>query len=111
MAMQVTPGSIVSDGHVIMTGKIEGSVTLEDGTVVDVTPGFIEVPASQPEKAAEIADLIGQRYAAEGHPDDYEIDPDTGEKVPVEFVYNTPEQAAEILAEQGIDVNADPSAE
>jgi len=91
MAIKITPGSIESTGHVLLTGPITGSVELEDGTVVDVTPGFIEV---DPDLADEIADKIGQRYAAEGHPDDVELDPETGEMVQREFVYVTPEELA-----------------
>lgn len=81
--MKLTPGAVEGE-HIILTGPIQGVVELEDGTVVDVSPGFIEAP---PEQHEEIAHLIGQRYAAEGHPDDYEIDPETGNRVAQEFVY------------------------
>lgn len=50
----------------VLTGPITGNVTLRDGTVVDVSPPAIMVDDGQ---ADEIADLIGQRYEAEGHPD------------------------------------------
>ncbi len=90
--MKFTPGSIESSGHVVLTGPIQGVVELEDGTVVDVSPTFIEVDSQ--EAANEIADKIGQRYAAEGHPDDVELDPDTGERVQREFVYVTPDELA-----------------
>lgn len=85
--MKQTPGTIVSTGHVVLTGPITGAVTLEDGTVVDVTPGVIEV---DPDQAEEIAHRIGLRYAAEGHPDDVERDDETGELVQREFVYVPP---------------------
>jgi hypothetical protein len=74
--VQFTPASIVSTGHVVLTGPITGTVTLTDGTVVDVTQPVIEVEADH---AAEVADLIGQRYADEGHPD-----------VPEGFTYEAP---------------------
>jgi hypothetical protein len=81
--MKLTPGSVEGE-HLIMTGPIQGVVELEDGTVVDVSPAVIEAP---PEQHEEIAHKIGLRYAAEGHPDDYEIDPDSGARVAKEFVY------------------------
>jgi hypothetical protein len=54
--------------HAVMTGPITGTVTLSDGTVVDVAADFAYVDT--PEQAAEVADLIGRRYATEGHPKD-----------------------------------------
>jgi hypothetical protein len=78
MALSHTPDAYVSDGHVVLTGPIQGTVTMADGTVVDVSAPIIEVPS--PEHADEIADLIGQRYAAEGHP-----------KVDGQFTYVGPE--------------------
>lgn len=64
--MKYTPGSIVSSGHVLLTGPIQGTVELEDGTVVDVSDPVIEV---DPDQADEIAHRIGLRYADEGHPE------------------------------------------
>lgn len=52
--------------HAVMTGPVQGQVTLADGTVVDVSPGVVLVDT--PEQAAEVADLIGKRYQSEGHP-------------------------------------------
>ncbi len=57
--------SIESDGHVVLTGPIRGEVTTTDGTVYDVSEVAVEV---QEDHAAEVAHLIGQRYADEGHP-------------------------------------------
>lgn len=88
--MKVTPGS-VEGTHVVLTGPITGTVQLEDGTVVDVSAPFIEVSDDQ---AAEIAHRIGERYAAEGHPDDVERDEETGEMVQVPFVYIPPDEFA-----------------
>lgn len=76
--MQTTPGSVVGE-HVVLTGPIRGTVTLEDGTTYDVSPFAVEAPL---EHHDEIAHLIGLRYAAEGHPDH---DADTP------FVYTTPD--------------------
>ncbi|GAB3863429.1 hypothetical protein GCM10028801_31030 [Nocardioides maradonensis] len=53
--------------HLVMTGPIKGDVVLSDGTSVDVTPSVIEVASLA--IAEEVADLIGKRHAAEGHPD------------------------------------------
>lgn len=52
--------------HAVVTGPIRGTVTLADGTVVDVKPDVVFVDS--PEQAAEVAQLVGDRYAAEGHP-------------------------------------------
>lgn len=52
--------------HLVMTGPISGTVTLPDGTVVDVTPDFIEVESV--EQARLVSDAIGARHVAEGHP-------------------------------------------
>lgn len=87
--MQYTPGSIVSEGHVVLTGPITGTVEMSDGTVVDVSPTVVEV--SSQEEADELADLIGQRYAEEGHPDMVVTDEQTGEQVQQEFEYVRPE--------------------
>jgi predicted transcriptional regulator of viral defense system len=52
--------------HAVLTGPIKGTVTLADGTAVDVKPDVVYVDT--PEQAAEVADLIGKRYEVEGHP-------------------------------------------
>lgn len=65
--------------HAVLTGPIRGTVTLADGTEVDVRPGVVMVDT--PEQAAEVAHLIGERYAAEGHPMHNPGDP---------FVHNAP---------------------
>jgi hypothetical protein len=61
--MKITPGSIVADEgeHVVLTGPITGAVTLEDGTVVDVSAPA--VVAADEVQAAEIAHAIGQYWA------------------------------------------------
>lgn len=96
MSTQYTPASIVSTGHVLLTGPIAGTVTLDDGTVVDVSQPAIAV---SDEQAEEIAHKIGERYAAEGHPDDIERDDETGELVQREFVYEAPEQFTDTTKE------------
>jgi len=78
--------AIESDGHVVLTGPIKGRVTLEDGTVYDVSPEVIEVPDQA--HAAEVAHLIGLRHAEDGHPDDVELDEETGRMVQRPFVYD-----------------------
>lgn len=74
--MSYTPASYSGD-HLVLTGPITGTVTLDDGTVVDVSRPVVE--AFSEEAAAEIADKIGLRYAEEGHPD-----------VPEGFTYDQP---------------------
>ena len=91
--MQYIPGRIVSTGHIVLTGPIQGTVELADGTVVDVSAPVVEV-ASQ-EQADEVAHLVGLRYAAEGHPDDVEVDEETGETVQRPFEYIAPDQFAD----------------
>ncbi len=97
MATEFTPASIKSDGHVLLTGPIQGTVTLDDGTVVDVTQPVISV---SDERAAEIAHKIGLRYAAEGHPDDIETDED-GKTVQRKFEYVSPDDLAKITKKKG----------
>lgn len=86
--MEFTPASIKGE-HVVLTGPISGTVTLEDGTVVDVSP--VAVAVSSPEQAAAVAHAVGLRYAEEGHPHDVEVDEDSGELVQRAFDYQTPE--------------------
>lgn len=52
--------------HALFTGPIRGTVRLADGTEVDVRPDVIYL--DDPAQVAEVAHLIGERYAAEGHP-------------------------------------------
>ena len=54
--------------HAVLTGPISGTVTLPDGTEVDVTPEVVYVDT--PEAAEQVAHAVGQRYADEGHPTD-----------------------------------------
>lgn len=88
--MQQTPGSVAAR-HILMTGPIQGEVTCADGTVYDVSAPFIEIPdgagghievtdadgntVNKPAHAEEVAHLIGDRYAAEGHPDHTDDNP------------------------------------
>lgn len=90
-----TQGIIVADEgeHVVLTGPIKGSVTLADGTTVDV--GDPHVVMSSPEQAAEVAHLVALRYVAEGHPHDVETDPETGELVQRPFDYQPPSEFAD----------------
>lgn len=107
--MEIIPGQIKGT-HVVLTGPMSGSVTLADGSTVDVGPREIEVDS--PEKAAEVAHLIGLRYADEGHPDDVELDSDEesetfGQMVQRPFVYVSPEELAELeISDEPTDLNA-----
>lgn len=49
--------------HVVLTGPISGTVTCADGTVVDVTDQAVEVDS--PQRAGEVAHLIGVRHNAD----------------------------------------------
>jgi hypothetical protein len=55
------------DGPVVLTGPIQGTVTLPDGTEVDVTDTIIEVESD--EQGVAVAEAIAERHVAEGHPD------------------------------------------
>lgn len=52
---------------VVLTGPVKGSVTTSDGTTYNVADDYIEVESQ--DHADEVAHLIGQRHATEGHPD------------------------------------------
>jgi hypothetical protein len=72
--------------HIVLTGPIKGDVTLADGTVYAVTDPAIVV---DPDHAAEVAHLIGLRYAAEGHPEHDDETP---------FAYEAPKAFAKYAA-------------
>lgn len=78
---------IQSDGPVLMTGPIRGSLVLADGSVVDVTQDVIELPVEQ---HAEVSDLIGKYWEANGHPHDVEWDDEAQATVQRPFVYLPP---------------------
>ena len=67
---------------VVLTGPIRGSVTLPDGREVNVSAPVVE--ADDLATAEAVAAAIGERYAAEGHPDDDPADP--------QFTYVPPEE-------------------
>jgi len=68
--MKITQGSIVAgEGeHIVLTGPVQGTVTLPDGEEVDVSPAAVAAPTQ--EKAAEIALAVSRFYAENGHPTD-----------------------------------------
>lgn len=107
--MEIIPGQIIGT-HIVLTGPVQGSVTLADGSTVDISPREIEVDS--PEKAAEVAHLVGLRYAEEGHPDDIELDTDEesetfGQMVQRPFIYVSPEELADLgVADEPTDLNA-----
>ena len=71
------------DAVVVYVGPdIKGHVTTADGEQVNVTPDV--VVAKSPEHAAEIAHLVGLRFANEGHP--LHKDEDTP------FIYTPPQE-------------------
>lgn len=54
--------------HAVLTGPIQGTVTLPDGTEVDVSAPVITV--TDQKTADAVAHAIATRYATEGHPTD-----------------------------------------
>lgn len=54
--------------HAVLTGPITGTVTLSDGTEVDVSPEVVYVATV--EAAEQVAHAVGQHYADAGHPTD-----------------------------------------
>lgn len=52
--------------HAVVTGPVQGSIHLSDGTDLDVSPAVVIVETA--EQAAEVAHLIGERHQAQGHP-------------------------------------------
>lgn len=72
--------------HALLTGPIKGPVRLVDGTEVDVSAPVIFLDS--PEEAAEVAHAIGQHWQKHGHPDDFDIDEKTGERVQRKFAYD-----------------------
>lgn len=56
----------ISDGHLVLTGPIKGTVATADGTVYDVNEYAVEVPDHH---AMEVAEEVGRRYMLEGHPE------------------------------------------
>jgi hypothetical protein len=67
--------------HAVLTGPIRTTLTLSDGTVVDVRPDLVYVDTV--EQAAELAHLIGLHYADRGHPHHDDDAP---------FVYDAPQE-------------------
>jgi hypothetical protein len=63
----------------VVTGPISGSVTLADGTEIDVSGPIVYI--DDVATAEAVAREIGRRYQSEGHPED----PD--------FVYTAPEES------------------
>jgi hypothetical protein len=51
---------------VMLTGPVSAPIELADGTVIDVSPPFIELASV--EQAGEVSHRIGLRYEEEGHP-------------------------------------------
>lgn len=80
------PASIQGE-HVLLTGPIQGAVTLEDGRVIDVTQPAIVL--SSEEEAAEVAHAIGKHWAQPEniHPGQIDVN-EAGEVTVNEFVYD-----------------------
>lgn len=74
--------------HAVLTGPITGLITLDDGTVMDVSPSVIY--AATQDQAADAADKISKFYESNGHPDDIEVDEESGKLVQRKFVYDRP---------------------
>lgn len=72
MTLKITPGSIVSDGHVVLLpAGVTGEVTLDDGTTYNLGPAtqnVIEVDSHEHalETALRVSDMVGE---SEDYPD------------------------------------------
>ncbi len=57
MSIKITPGSIVSDGHVVLLpAGLTGEVTLDDGTTVDLGPASqTAIEVASHDQAKEVA--------------------------------------------------------
>lgn len=65
----------ISDGPIVLTGPVNGTVDLPGGKTVNVTPAVVEV--ADDAEAVQLANAIGEKLMAEGHPDfirDPEVD-------------------------------------
>lgn len=76
----------MAEQHAVITGPIKGPVQLADGTQVDVSAPIVYVDSI--EQAAEVAHAIGQHWAKHGHPDDFDIDEKTGDRIQRKFAYD-----------------------
>lgn len=85
--------------HAVLTGPIKGPVRLADGSVVDVTPPVVYVDT--PEQAAEVAHAIGRHWEKHGHPDDFDIDEESGERAQRPFAYDDSSYKARVRGKKG----------
>lgn len=76
----------------LVTGPIVGPVTMDDGTVYDLTPAVIEVAA---EHHVEAPHRVALRYLREGHP---KHQPTDGDPNPEPFAYVPPAEFADQLS-------------
>ena len=89
-----TPAASPPGGlHAVITGPVTGTVTLPDGSVLDVTPDIVLVDS--PERAAQVAHAIGQHWAdpEHVHPSHIETQDDGTARV-LPFVYEPPADSA-----------------
>lgn len=98
------------DAHIILTGPVQGPVTLADGSVVDVSEDFVE--ASSQAEALAISDAIGLKHVEQGHPD-FVADPDLDSLGFVHVAsdgtpYINAAAAPETIAEVEAKIEADP---
>lgn len=63
MALKITPGSIESDGHVVlMPAGLTGEVVTEDGTAYDLGPaGQVAIEVDSHDHAKEVALEVSKR--------------------------------------------------
>ena len=68
MSLKITPGAIVSDGHVVlMPAGVTGEVVTEDGTAYDLGPaGQVAIEVGSHDHAKEVAFEVSKR----AHDDD-----------------------------------------
>lgn len=97
------------DEEIVMTGPIQGVITLADGTAVNVSHPYVAVPT--PEHKDELTDRIGLHWVENGHPEDVDIltDPESGKPVIVQRPFEFTDSAGEAhVSEVGTPVGEHP---
>lgn len=85
--------------HALLTGPIKGPVRLPDGREVDVTADVVYLDSAQ--EAAEVAHAIGKHWEKHGHPDDFDIDEKTGDRIQRKFAYDDAHHKAHARGKKG----------
>jgi hypothetical protein len=92
-------GGLMAEKHAVLTGPIKGKVRLSDGREVDVTDPIVF--ADSHDDALEIAHAVSMSYVETGHPDDVEIDAESGRRVQRPFAYDDSHYQAHVAKKKG----------